>query len=90
MPEKIVHKWLRDALADKGLRQKDLAKLWGVTEPIASRFIQNGEPRLTWDRAVALADTLDMDMNTLRRRMALASPRSEQAPNKVEQVLEEW
>src|SRR5580704_2942301 len=31
--------WIRVALADRGLQAKDLAKGWGVTDAVASRFI---------------------------------------------------
>lgn len=69
-PIKLRHAWLRDALMDKGKRQKDLAKLWKVDEAVASRFIRTGEPTLTMDRAVLLSQMLDMDLNELQLRLA--------------------
>jgi predicted transcriptional regulator len=41
---KVKHQWLRDALEDKKLTQRDVANLWGVNEAQVSRYINHGEP----------------------------------------------
>jgi hypothetical protein len=64
------YRWLRDALADKGLRAKDVAKAWGCTDAVVSRFIKLGEPELTWDRAETLSRMLGMDLRELQIRFA--------------------
>jgi hypothetical protein len=64
------YRWLRDALADKGLRAKDVAKAWGCTDAVVSRFIKLGEPELTWTRAETLSRMLGMDMRELQIRFA--------------------
>jgi hypothetical protein len=69
--------WIRAALADRGLQAKDLAKRWGVTDAVASRFINEGDPELTWDRAVLLARLLDLDLNQLHAKLGSVSGKSE-------------
>lgn len=69
MPTKLRHGWLRSALADKGLRQKDLAKLWGCDEAVVSRFVKTGDPELTWDRANTLSSKLGMSLEELKLRL---------------------
>jgi hypothetical protein len=64
------YRWLRDALADKGLRAKDVAAAWGCTDAVVSRFIKLGEPELTWARAETLSRMLGMDMRELQIRFA--------------------
>jgi hypothetical protein len=69
--------WIRAALADRGLQAKDLAKGWGVTDAVASRFINEGDPELTWDRAVLLARLLDLDLNQLHAKLGSVTGKSE-------------
>jgi plasmid maintenance system antidote protein VapI len=62
--------WLKDALIDAGLRQKDVAKIWHCGPAVISRFIQTGEPRLTYDRLVSLAKLLGMGVEELHLRIS--------------------
>jgi plasmid maintenance system antidote protein VapI len=39
------HRWLRDELMDKNLKQRDVARAWDVDDAVVSRFIKHGEPR---------------------------------------------
>lgn len=68
--QKDRHRWLRDALTDKGLRQKDLATRWQCDEAVVSRFIKTGEPELTYPRFEALTQILGIDRNELAARLA--------------------
>jgi hypothetical protein len=70
------HAWLRGALADRGLRAKDVAQRWGVTDAVLSRFIKTGDPELSMARAQVLADMLGMPVGDLSKRIAedLAPP----------------
>jgi hypothetical protein len=65
-----VHQWLRDALADKGLEEKYLAKRLGVNASQVSRFINFGTPRLKWEEAVVISSMLGIDMNELQGKIA--------------------
>jgi hypothetical protein len=64
------HLWLRNALADKGLRAKDVASAWGVDDAVVSRFIKTGDPELTWPRAEALCRMLGIDMMQLQVKLS--------------------
>jgi hypothetical protein len=59
--------WLHDALADRDLLAKDVAEAWCVDDAVVSRFINIGEPELTWSRAHTLCHMLRIDMNDLAR-----------------------
>lgn len=86
--ERDRHAWLRTALADRGHRQKDLAKAWGVDDAVASRFIKTGEPELTFDRAQSLAKMLDVGLDELKLRLAegLAPVQRRGAPRAEQQA----
>ena len=73
------HRWLREALADKGLLAKDVAKAWGVGPAVVSRFIATGDPELTWERAEALCRMLGLDMNELQGKIAAARKPAKEA-----------
>lgn len=64
------HAWLKSALADKGLRQKDIAELWSCDEAVVSRFVKTGEPALSFDRAQSLSKKLGMTLDELTVRLA--------------------
>jgi transcriptional regulator with XRE-family HTH domain len=74
---KEVHGWLRGALTDRGLVAKDVAKRWGVTDGVVSRFIKTGDPEPGISRITALADLLNMTDGELiaQLREGLAPPR---------------
>ncbi len=63
------HGWLRGSLSDAGLRQKDVAEMWGCDEAVVSRFIKSGEPALTFDRALSLSKKLGMTLDELNVRL---------------------
>ncbi len=69
MANKDRHGWLRGALADAGLRQKDVAEMWSCDEAVISRFIKTGEPQLTFDRALQLSRKLNMSLDELTLRL---------------------
>jgi DNA-binding Xre family transcriptional regulator len=68
--KKERHAWIRDMLADRGLRAKDVATAWGVTDAVVSRFIKTGEPELTFDRATALCRMFGCTMDGLQIRIS--------------------
>jgi ribosome-binding protein aMBF1 (putative translation factor) len=59
------HHWLRIALMDRGLAQRDIARAWGVDDAVISRFIRTGEPEMSVSRAQTLARLLNMDLTEL-------------------------
>jgi hypothetical protein len=66
--------WVRTALAEAGLMQKDVAKAWGCDVAVISRWIKTGEPKLTWERAQALAEMLGMSIAEFQIRIADGLP----------------
>jgi hypothetical protein len=50
--------------------KSDLAKAWGCDSAVVSRFIKSGEPKLTWDRAMALSRLLELELEELQTRIA--------------------
>lgn len=76
MPTKLTgrHEWLKQALAEHGHRQGDVAKAWGVDDAVVSRFIKSGEPELTWDRAQTLSSMLAMTLDELKLRLQEGMP----------------
>lgn len=70
MPPRAKHDWLRAALADKGYRQKDVAKAWGSDDAVISRFIKEGKPELSFDRAQVLARMVGMSLDELKVRLS--------------------
>lgn len=66
---KRKHGWLVGALADKGLKQSDLAHEWGVDDAVVSRYISTGKPDLTPERQMILAQILSIDHNELMARL---------------------
>jgi hypothetical protein len=67
--DKDRHGWLRGALSDAGLRQKDISALWKCDEAVVSRFVKTGEPALTFERGKILADKLHMSLDELNLRL---------------------
>lgn len=63
------HGWVRDALADHGKSQKDLATAWGVDGAIVTRFIKTGEPELSMSRAEITANMIGMAFEEFRARI---------------------
>lgn len=87
------HEWLRDALADKGLRAKDVAKAWGVDDAVVSRFIKTGEPELSFTRAEALCRMLGLTISDLQIKLAdrhvpMEEPASTPIENGAKRALE--
>lgn len=68
------HSWLRTAIAEAGKEQKDVAKAWGVTPGVVSRFIKSGEPRINPHRMRVLCTMLEMDANELMARLEGGTP----------------
>lgn len=67
------HEWIRNGLVDRGYTQRDLAKAWGVSDAVITRFIAGTEgqlPRL--DRAWQLAMMLGISLEELARGLGLA------------------
>lgn len=68
-PLRDKHGWLRQALADHGYQQKDLAKTWGIDPALVTRFIKTGFPELTNSRLQSLARMIGMPLNELSARV---------------------
>lgn len=64
--------WIRDRLAAKKLKARDLAKTWGISESSTSRFLNGTESQdLYFSRACTLAAVLGIDPTALARGMGL-------------------
>lgn len=68
-PLRDKHAWLRQALADHGYQQKDVAKAWGIDAALITRFIKTGLPELTNSRLQSLARMIDMPVAELSARL---------------------
>ena len=66
--------WVKTALAEAGLEQRDVAKAWGVTPAVISRWIKTGEPKLSFERAGTLAKMIEMSIEELQARIAGGTP----------------
>lgn len=62
--------WVKTALAEAGLMQKDLAKAWDCDVAVVSRWIKSDEPKLTHERALRLAKLLEMSADEFNTRYA--------------------
>jgi transcriptional regulator with XRE-family HTH domain len=75
MPEKANFEWIKDGLAKRGYRQKDVAVAWGSQQASVSRFL-NGEelqdPPIS--KARALAQMLGISIDDLAKGLGLAGP----------------
>jgi hypothetical protein len=74
MAKSRKHEWVRTALAEAGLMQKDVAKAWGCDVAVISRWIKTGDPKLTWERAQVLAGMLGMSIAEFQVRIAEGLP----------------
>lgn len=86
---KVRHQWLRDALMDKGLTQRDLAKAWGINEAQVSRYIGHDEPQLTIDRAHALSRMLGTTLDDIYMRAAEKPIPKQRVVNLMDALKEE-
>lgn len=68
--QKDRYGWVKTALMEAGLEQKDVAKAWGVGQAPVSRWIKTGEPTLSLERAEVTAKLLDMSLDEFRARLA--------------------
>jgi len=73
-PKQKGHSWLKDVLGDQDYMQKDVAKAWGCTDAVVSRFLKTGAPELTWDRALSLSRMLGIPLDELRLRLGERLP----------------
>jgi Cro/C1-type HTH DNA-binding domain len=70
--------WIREALDKRRYRQKDLARAWSVAEGSITRFISGEENQnLTLDKAVVLANMLDISVDDLAKGLGWSGPRVE-------------
>jgi plasmid maintenance system antidote protein VapI len=69
-PNQMCNRWIKSALMDRDLHQRDLAARWNVTDAVVSRFINSGTPELTWERACVLADMFGLSLDELRDRLS--------------------
>jgi transcriptional regulator with XRE-family HTH domain len=63
---------MRERLIAQGYTQRDLARMWGVSEASVTRFLQgteNADP--PFSRAVRLGEMLRMSLDELAARMGL-------------------
>lgn len=72
--QKDKYGWVKTALAEAGLMQKDVAKSWKCDVAVISRWIKTGVPKLSYDRMKVLAAMLDMDLNELSARLEGQTP----------------
>lgn len=64
--------WIRDALAKRKYRAKDLARAWSISESSTSRFLSGEELQdLPISRAVTLAGMLGITLDELAKGMGL-------------------
>src|SRR3954463_9014993 len=64
--------WIRDALAEQGYSQRDLAKQWGISEASVTRFIagtEDQDPKMR--KCVELAGMLGMSLDELAQRLGI-------------------
>lgn len=79
--------WIRDALAKRKFRAKDLARAWGISESSTSRFLSGEELQdLPLSRAVTLANMLGITLDELAKGMGLKGALV--VPNPTLQTLE--
>jgi hypothetical protein len=60
-----AHGWLISALADRGYKQSDVARAWGVDDAVVSRFVATGKPDLTIERILILDEMLGVTADEL-------------------------
>jgi transcriptional regulator with XRE-family HTH domain len=64
------HLWVKDALAQAGYMQRDLAQVWGVSEGAVSRWMHGFERQdLPISRARALSRMINMPLDELVDRL---------------------
>jgi hypothetical protein len=69
----IKRDWIRKVMESRGYIQRDLAKLWGVSEAAASRFLNGLDSGdLPMSRAYPLSRMLGMPIDELAARMGWA------------------
>lgn len=71
------HSWIRGRLLDLGRQATDIAIVWGrlegkkkLDDAVISRFIKTGTPTITLERAVVLAELLQMGLLELTVRLS--------------------
>lgn len=70
MVVKSKTEWIKDALVARGYAQRDVAKVWGVSEASVSRFLSGTESQdLPFSRAADLAEMLGMGLDELAKRL---------------------
>lgn len=74
--------WVRDRLIDRGYNQKDVAKKWGCDDAVVSRFLKQGTPPLSLDRAGKLSKMIGLSVDELMLRIneGLEPPKGNGAP----------
>ena len=65
--------WVRSTMEARGFKQRDLARLWGVSEAAVSRFLSGLDSGdITMSRAYPLSRMLGMDLEELAARLGFA------------------
>lgn len=68
----IKNSWIKDALAKRGYKQRDLARNWSVAEGSISRFISGEENQnLVLSKALTLSRMLGITVDDLAKGLGL-------------------
>lgn len=66
----MPHEWVKEALAQRGRTQRELAQAWSVSEGAVSRWMSGTERQdIPMSRAVTLSRMLGMDLEELAKRL---------------------
>lgn len=68
------HPWIRDRLMNLGKTQRDMAKALDWDNGQVSKFLKNGQPKISTDRAILLARLLQMPLEELMVRLTEKLP----------------